>query len=145
VATGCCDVSAEEQQKLAGVRPKRLCASKSIIYASPASNKTIHQGDPMLIASELKNLERAKRDFHAFVAEHRTSQGCHLDAAAAALPLVEATRVARSEVMNAFFELHPEHEIFRRDLAQVCRDEVVFSFSKERWAVTSAKLCTTRI
>jgi hypothetical protein len=96
----------------------------------------------MLDRSELMNLQRAKGEFHAFVAEHRASQGGHVNTAAADLPLVEPTEVTRSDVMNAFFELHPEHEIFRLDLAQICRNEVVFLFSKERWAVTSAKLYT---
>lgn len=113
-----------------------LCATES------ATLELIERGDRMLGTSEITNLQRAKRDFHAFVAEHRKSQTQQDDAAQANLPLVEQMEVSRSDAMNVFFELHPEHKVYQIELAQVCRSELVFLFSKERWAATSVELST---
>lgn len=84
--------------------------------------------------------QKAVLEFRRFVAEHLSSQGRHGDFVAPDPPLIASTEVKRSEVLNVFFQLHPEHLKYRPDVSADAADDNLLSFSKERWEETTTKL-----
>ncbi len=94
--------------------------------------------------SEMIDRQRAIHDYMAFVSDHRASKARHVPPTAEDLPPVESIEVSRADAMKAFFELHPEHGIFRLDVSHVFEDQQLFSFSKERWEKTTRKLAKAK-
>jgi hypothetical protein len=89
--------------------------------------------------SENNERRQAIQAFSQFIEDHSAPQARHADYTADHLPTVETVVVDRSEVLNVFFELQPQHAKHRDDVSQFFSAEP-FVLSKNDWQGTVSQL-----
>ena len=87
--------------------------------------------------SNIVNRALAISDFRDFVADHLASRAGHVGYHFTDPPEVDSVDVGRSETMNVFLKLHPEHTKFSDAVSQVMARQSSFSFSRVRWEIAA--------
>src|SRR3954447_20420055 len=98
----------------------------------------------MLAMTGVIDGQRAVLEFRRFVARHGASQARHVSFVASDPPSVDPAEIRRSEALDVFFKLHPEHAHHRTDVSKDFDQQKPFSFSKERWGETTTKLSAAK-
>ena len=90
--------------------------------------------------SETLNRQRALNGFHDFVAKHLAARGRHVEHTSPnPREVIEATKLARDDVLKVFLKLKPQHAPYRLDILESSRIQRTLLFSKQLWADTTRR------